>query len=171
MIAPSATDSGAAAQVSVGIGECHVLSGRKGVLVAYGLGSCVAVCAYDPVAGVGGILHAMLPTNGAAAGEKSSRYVNHGIAQLLDSMTRRGASTGRLVIKLVGGARVLSLPGAQDKFNVGARNIDSAREELARRGLPVTAADVGGNKGRTVQMNVETGQVMVRTVGSDMRAL
>jgi chemotaxis protein CheC len=31
------------------------------VLVAYGLGSCVAVCLYDPAARVGGMLHALLP--------------------------------------------------------------------------------------------------------------
>jgi chemotaxis protein CheD len=171
VIGPAVAELGSQVQVAVGIGECHILGGRKGALVAYGLGSCVAVCTYDPIAGVGGVLHAMLPSNPQSAQDRSLRYVDHGIAALLDGMTRRGALLSRMVVKLAGGARVLSLPGAQDKFNVGVRNVNSAREELGRRGLAIAAADVGGTKGRTVVLNVETGQLLVRTVGGDTRGL
>jgi chemotaxis protein CheD len=45
----------------VGVGDCLVSKDPQGLLVTYALGSCIAILIHDPVAGVGGLLHYMLP--------------------------------------------------------------------------------------------------------------
>ena len=45
----------------VGIAQMKVSADPGDELVAYALGSCLGVAVHDPVARVGGLLHAMLP--------------------------------------------------------------------------------------------------------------
>ena len=50
-----------ARRIIVGIGELAVSNAPDDVIVTHALGSCVAVCLYDPVAGVAAMLHFLLP--------------------------------------------------------------------------------------------------------------
>ena len=47
--------------ISVGLGEVEVSKDPLVVLAAHGLGSCIGVLAYDPIAKVGGLAHILLP--------------------------------------------------------------------------------------------------------------
>jgi len=47
--------------VIVGVGDCRVSNDPESMLVTYALGSCIAVMIHDSIAGVGGLLHFMLP--------------------------------------------------------------------------------------------------------------
>ncbi len=71
---------------SVGIGEVITSDTPNDVLGAYGLGSCVAICLYDPVAQVGGMLHALLPTapNGNDRTGNPRKFVDQGTPQSAD---------------------------------------------------------------------------------------
>ena len=84
---------------SVPIGEIATSDSAKDVLVAYGLGSCVAVCLYDPVARVGGMLHALLPdAPGGASSENgrdplsAARFVDRGAPLLIETLLKLGPS-------------------------------------------------------------------------------
>ena len=48
-------------QVTVGVGDLFVTRDPSVQLVTYALGTCISVTLYDPVAGVGGMLHFLLP--------------------------------------------------------------------------------------------------------------
>lgn len=151
--------------VSVGLGELRVSRDPRVCLVAHGLGSCVGVCAYDPVAHVGAMLHAMLPENTGHGPAQSTKYVDSGIRQLLEEMTGQGMLRQRLIVRLAGGAHMLTAPGFKNTLNIGARNADMALAALQREGLRVAAADTGGHFGRTVRLYVSNGTVTVRSVG------
>ena len=155
--------------VAVGIGEVRTASAGDPPLLAFGLGSCVGVIAYDPAAKVGGMAHVMLPDDppNGATGQASmpARYANPGLRQLTDDIEALGGNRRRLVFKLVGGAQVLSVPGAEDRFNIGRRNIAAIRQHLEAAGHRIAGADVGGHKGRTVRFDVSTGVLTVRQVG------
>ena len=71
--------------LTVSIGELAVSRAADDVLVAYGLGSCVAVCLYDPVARVAGMLHALLPNvpDGNRANGNASKFADQGVPLLL----------------------------------------------------------------------------------------
>lgn len=158
--------------IAVGLGEVHVAKGDRAVLVAYGLGSCVAVCAYDDSLGIAGMAHVMLPhSNGAAAEESCGKYADKAIPVLIQQLTALGAQKARLKFKIAGGAQMLVAPGFVDKLDIGARNVQSVKDELAKQGFSVAASDTGGNKGRTVQMLAGTGILRVRSIGGPEREL
>lgn len=157
--------------LAVGLGEVKVSRRPQDYLVAYGLGSCVAVAVYDPVARVAGMLHAVLPEQPPSAQPASSKYVDAGILGLLESAEALGAARHRMRIRLAGGARMLSLADAGLALNIGERNIAVARSTLAGLRLPVAAEEVGGNQGRTVRLYVADGRMTVRVLGSQTRDL
>lgn len=151
----------------VSLGELRVSRDPRVVLVAYGLGSCVGVCAYDPVSRVAGLLHAMLPESNGCPSANPTRFVDTGIPLFLEEMIRQGASRQRLILKIAGGARILESPGSTRIFDVGARNVAMTLEVIKQQGLRLAAADTGGAAGRTVKVFVETGRVVVKTLGQE----
>jgi chemotaxis protein CheD len=155
--------------LSVGLGEAVVSRDPQVVLVAYGLGSCLGVAMYDPVARVAGLLHAVLPThqNGYQGGGEGSvfKYVDSGIYTLLTAMEEVGAQRSRLIIKLAGGANMLVSTAFSHIFEIGTRNVQSAYQVLESLHLRVAAAEVGGNAGRTIRLYVSNGRLTVRKIG------
>jgi chemotaxis protein CheD len=155
---------------TVSIGEVIVSNALDDVLVAYGIGSCVAVCLHDPVAKIGGMLHALLPTapNGnprEGNPEPSAKYVDHGVSLLIGSLVELGAKRTRLVAQLCGGAQVLNAPGFDGWLNIGERNVKAARSALRAAGLRIKAQATGGQIGRTVRLYIADGRVTLRSLG------
>ncbi len=56
-----ASGAGAGHKHVVGIGELAISSGAADQIVTHALGSCIAVCLWDPVSNVAGLLHYLLP--------------------------------------------------------------------------------------------------------------
>jgi chemotaxis protein CheD len=162
---------------AVPIGEIVVSKAPEDVLVAYGLGSCVAICLYDPVTRVGGMLHALLPTapgtnNHRRNPGKLTKFVDQGTPMLVESLLSLGARRTRLVAKLCGGAKVLSAPGFEEgPLNIGARNVLAAESALQTQRLQIKAQDTGGNTGRTVRLHIADGTVTVKNLGREEEVL
>ena len=157
--------------LAVGLGEIKFSRDAQDLLVAYGLGSCVAIALYDPQVRVAGLLHAVLPERTKDAEPTSAKYVDSGTVRLLTELERLGAQRNRLVVRMVGGANMLSLKDARQAFNIGERNVAAARAALAHLGLRLSGEDVGGTKGRTVRLYVADGRMTVRVLGSETRDL
>ncbi len=145
-----------------GIGEM-VLSNQPGThLVAYGLGSCVALGAWDPRSRVAGLAHFMLPA-GPANGSSPVKFIDTGIDTFLGALQSNGASLQRTIFKAAGAAAMLTVGGG---LAIGKRNADSIRAALAERGLPLTATALGGNAGRTVQLEVGNGRFLIKSLST-----
>jgi chemotaxis protein CheD len=125
-------------------------------LITTVLGSCVAVTLWDPKRRFGGVNHFVLPPGKSP--RDSARYGDVAMAELLQRMDGLGAKASNLRAKVFGGASVLSAVG-QD--SVGAANVRFALEELERHGIPVAARRVGGQRGRLLVFNTETGEAFV----------
>ena len=138
------------------------------ILKASGLGSCIAVGLYDPVAGIGGMGHMLLPYRPEKKPFGSeSKYVDAGIFQMVDELVRAGAERQRLVAKIAGGANMFETAYQTLIKSVGARNAKSARETLVKLGIPLLGEEVGGNRGRTVEFDLATGNMMVYSAHDD----
>ncbi len=156
---------------TVPIGEMMISHTPGDVLAARGLGSCVAICLYDPIAQIGGMLHALLPTaNSNGCQGKHTKYVKQGTALLVDALLKQGAKRSRLRVYLCGGARMLSAP-AFDDFGIGEHNVQAAETALQSAGLTIRAQDTGKNTGRTVKLYTATGQVTIKTLEQSEQAL
>jgi chemotaxis protein CheD len=156
--------------LTVGLGEIQISQNAMDVLVAFGLGSCVGVGLYDPVARIAGLLHAVLPESNGTE-EKSPKYVNFGVPMLLDQVVAAGALRARLVVRMAGGANMLTAPGFTNSFDIGTRNITAARAALMSLGLTLRAEEVGGNIGRTVRLFVTDGRMTIRSMGNPEHTL
>lgn len=132
------------------------------VLKAYGLGSCIAVGLYDPLNRIGGLAHLLLPNRPSRnpLGDQG-KYVDAGIRQMVDELVLFGAERRNLVAKIAGGANMFESEYQTLIHSIGARNARSARETLAELGIPLAAEEVGGNRGRTVELDLATGEMMV----------
>ncbi len=126
------------------------------------LGSCVAVCLWDPENQTGGINHFMLPLwNGQ--GLASPRYGNIAIEKLINKMIVNGSNKNKLKAKIFGGAEVINVGVTQ--FHIGKRNIETAIEVLHKEGIPIVGKSVGGKLGRKILFFTATGEVRQRYVG------
>lgn len=127
------------------------------------LGSCVAVCLYDPVLRIGGMNHYMLPLwNGQ--GLASPRYGNIAIKRLIENMESLGSSKVNIKAKLFGGAEIISTNVSQ--FMIGERNISIAKDILKEEDIPVVASSVGGKYGRKIIYDSYSGEVRQKYVGT-----
>ena len=138
------------------------------ILKASGLGSCIAVGIYDPESGIGGMGHMLLPSRPEKSPLGStSKYVDAGIYQMVDELVRAGANRESLVAKTTGGANMFESVYQTLINSIGARNAKSARETLAGLGIPLLGEEVGGNRGRTVEFDLATGNMMVYCAHDD----
>jgi chemotaxis protein CheD len=146
----------------VGISDCKISDDPEGVLLTYALGSCIGVAAHDPLRGVAGLLHYMLPDSTldeAKARETPCMFADTGIPLLIDRLCAQGAERRRLVVRIAGGAQILS---GTEAFQIGRRNYLAARKLLWKAGILVAAEAVGGDVSRTVRLEVKTGRTFVR---------
>lgn len=151
--------------ISVGLGERVVSHNPEDILVAYGLGSCLGIGMIDPISRVCGLLHAVLPIKNNGADPFNPKFVDSGVNGLIEEMVKKGAMRGRLIIRMAGGANMLTAPGLSKTFDIGARNIDSAHEVFQSLQIILKNEDVGGTRGRTVRLYVGQGRMTVRVIG------
>ena len=132
-------------------GEYRV-SGNPEEVFSTLLGSCVAVCLWDPAAKVGGMNHFLLPIGPEGGKDCQMRYGVHAIEVLINALLRNGAHREGLRAKLFGGARISSR-----LRDVGAANASFAREYLSTEDIPCVAESLGGNTARRVVFRPSTG--------------
>lgn len=135
----------AAKRVHIIQGEYKVISDPDVVLSTI-LGSCVAACLRDPVAGLGGMNHFLLPGTGGTGGGDATRYGVHLMELLINGLLKQGARRDRIEAKVFGGAKTIA-----SFSNVGEQNAAFAMEFLKDEGIPVISSSTGGEHGRKVE--------------------
>jgi chemotaxis protein CheD len=153
----------------VGMAEIKVTRSPDDVLVALGLGSCIGICAYDPLARIAGLAHIVLPESGEQQ-EAPGKFANTAIPLLLQEMQKQGAELSRICVALAGGAQLFSSHTSGTRLEIGPRNAAAVRCELERRNIRIVASDVGGSSGRTVHL-FSDGRVRVKSIGQGERDL
>ena len=153
--------------VNVGMGEIQVTNSAGTSLVAPGLGSCIGLTIYDPMAKVGGMVHVVLPDSTNVTKEITllGKYADKAVPEILAKLYKLGAKKQNMVLKMAGGSQMFNLEKGYNILNVGMRNTIAVKAALSKEGLTVKAADTGGNKGRTLKLDVATGIVSVRIIG------
>ena len=154
------TAASTSARLYIAQGE-HAVSGEADILITTILGSCVAVCLWDPKAGIGGMNHILLPEAEAAGATGVYRFGAAAMEVLINDMMKAGAQGSRLRAKMFGGAAML---GAIS--DVGARNVIFAGDFLRREGIPLDAASTGGVNARQIRYWPKSGRAHQRVVRS-----
>jgi chemotaxis protein CheD len=101
------------------------------------------------------------PPSAQVDSKHSGKYGKTALPELLDRMKRLGMETRTTSAKIFGGAHMLS----QISFAmINERNVAVAREFLHANGIRIVAEDVGGDRGRKVIFQTDSGKVLVREV-------
>ncbi len=112
------------------------------------LGSCIAACIWDGVAGLGGMNHFLLPGDGKnrKPGGDAMRFGVHAMELLLNGLLQRGGVKSRMRAKLFGGARMIK--GLTD---IGELNAIFAEQFLREEGVSLVGGSLRGEQGRRIQ--------------------
>ncbi len=152
-----------ALETMVRMGELAVSSAPGHKLVSLGLGSCIGLALLDRRMAIAGLAHIVLPMSQGHTQGNPRKFADRAIPEMLDELDALGASRIRLEAVLVGGAAMFSVSAAG--MEVGQRNEAAVRELLEGHRIPVVATATGGNKGRTIRVDVATSAVTVREAG------
>lgn len=160
-------------KISVGIGEMKISKDKNEVVVVYGLGSCVAVVAYDAIARIGGILHVLLSENNNTQTENVQeflKYADTGIPMFISAMEDLGATRFSMEVKLIGAAHMFPCINEMS-INIGEDNVRIAKEILKKHFVRIVAEDIGGAIARTIQLFINSGKVLIKFTDGSIKTL
>lgn len=158
----------------VEIGGWAVSNNPEDILRTYALGSCIALILHHPKTKTMGLVHIALPDSLCHAGTKrgGGYYASSAVPLLLHEFcAAAGLSSvndSGIVAKLVGGAAVIKI---KNPFHLGERLRGEIRQILLRFHIPILKQDTGGTVARTVSLHIESGNVLVRSPGTQERLL
>jgi len=151
--------------IVVGMADLKVAK-HPDTLTTLGLGSCVGITLFDRAKKIGGMAHCMLPTYKGFEGQNIAKFVDSAVIELINQLVRIGASRNALVAKIAGGAHMFGRTQNSDMLKIGERNAAAGLAILRQLSIPVQANDTGGSHGRTIELNIETGALRIKTVGA-----
>jgi len=126
------------------------------------LGSCVAVCLFDPKLQLGGMNHFLLPSSKRGANDDIDVILNgdYSMEVLVNGLLNKGAHKSRLVAKAFGGGTIVS----SIRMAIGERNSAFAHEWLDREGIRLVASDFNGPWSRKVVFVPNSGEAFCRRI-------
>jgi chemotaxis protein CheD len=125
------------------------------------LGSCIAVCLWEPRLRLGGMNHFMLPQF-ANAGVVSPRFGNVAMEQLLERMRAAGARPGLLQARVFGGSCMFEQMRGPE--HLGEKNAHLALDFLHARAIEIVELSVGGSRGRRVTYHTDEGTSCLKLI-------
>jgi len=128
------------------------------------LGSCVAVCLYDPKLRFGGLNHFMLPIRTRASDSEYDSLLrgDYAMEVLVNAMLGKGAQKQRMIAKAFGGGNVVS----SLRKSIGDGNISFTRSWLEREGIALVSSDFGGPWARKVVFQPDTGDAYCKRLAT-----
>jgi chemotaxis protein CheD len=137
----------------------RLLATRDPKPIATVVSTGAVVCLWDPVVGIGGMAHFLLPESGTAP--PAPRFGDVALRTLVDELVKLGASERRLRACLYGGS---APPIVTEGGHLGDRNVQAARTWLGTRSITVWQAEVGGTNARKVLFTPNTGAVVAKAI-------
>lgn len=144
-----------------------IYASKEPTAVSTILGTCVSVCVYDSMLGIGGINHFIMPWYHEVGRSLEKRltdcnsytkFGNVAIDKLLQKMFSLGAKHENLQAKVFGG---MSRPHA-NMFHIGERNAEVAQLYLRHLGVPIVAQHLGGQHARKLIFHTRSGEVRMK---------
>ena len=155
----------------VGMADLKAIK-APGTLTTLGLGSCVGIALFDKANKVAGLAHIMLPSSIEIKNNNNkAKFADTALDILIDEMVLLGAKKSNITAKIAGGSQMFSFKSKNDILRIGERNTIATKEKLKEIRIRIIAEDTGGNFGRTIELNAETGALLVKTIGHGTQIL
>ncbi|MDR3091342.1 MAG: chemotaxis protein CheD [Clostridiales bacterium] len=146
--------------------DLKVTKEPSSMLTTLGLGSCVGIALYDAQSKVAGLAHIMLPDSTQIQNNKNiAKFADTALKKMISDMLLLGANKSLLKAKIAGGAQMFAFESLNPGMRIGERNIEAVRRQLKLYNIPILGQDVGLNYGRTVELYVNDGSFLIKTIG------
>jgi len=144
---------------SVGMGQVAVLGRNESAKSV--LGSCIGLVLFHERMRCAAVAHVVLARSEGRTGQPG-KFADIAIPYMIDQLARRQAHHSGLVAKIAGGA---SMFGSGGPLQIGKDNCTAIEELLRERNIPVIAEHVGGQQGRRIEFDTNTGALRIFLVG------
>jgi chemotaxis protein CheD len=157
--------SGAAIEILVGMGQ--IAAGRAPQRMRAILGSCVGLALYHPGCKAGVLAHIVLP-DAAGRGGTPGKFADAAVPHMLAALKQLGTPLHGLTAKLAGGANMFATTGP---LKIGDANVKAVVKALQDAGIRIAGQDVGGSRGRRVDFDCASGEMIVQCAGQSPKTL
>jgi len=159
----SCTDIKTKQNQAVGMGQ--IVVGQNPVQLTAVLGSCIGLVFHHKRLRLGALAHVVLPSSNGKP-TQPGKFADTAIPYMLEQFRRRGIEPTGLSAKLVGGACMFGLAGP---MHIGQSNDEAIVQALNAARVSIAARDVGGNSGRRITFDCDSGTLTVETIGQPPR--
>lgn len=151
---------------AVNFSELKISTNTAETLVAFSIGSGIAVSIYDAVTRVGGLLNFVLPDSSQIGSGRENRYpymfADTGIMAFLEALNDINAKTETLKVVIAGGAQILDQTA---DFNIGLKNYRALTSILSGKNLKIHYEDIGGSSKRSLSLDINSGCNIIQIAG------
>lgn len=156
-------------EVRVAMAEIKVES--KPIELVTNVGSCVAICLYNPMSKCGGLAHIMLPNSAIAPQDfPPGKFADTAIPVLVEALREYTEEEPYISAKIAGGANIFKVEN-NDGPTIGEKNVDAVKKALNANKIRLTAEDVGGAYGRRITFSIRSGVVSIRRSNGEIKHL
>ena len=133
------------------------------------LGTCVGVAVFDAAAGVGGIIHLLLPEPaGQWSVDQPEKYAATGMPLFLRQLLNLGATRESMQAVVAGGALVGPLTPQDMSLDIGGRTAEKAYIALHSEGIAVKRAETGGFFTCCLELDMQRWTCEIKPSGFDI---
>lgn len=123
----------------------YYIDGTKSLILKACLGTCVGVTLCDRDAGIGGLVHLLLPEPMLSEGALfPDKYASECLPLFINALCEAGASRDRLKASIAGGALIGPVNKLDLDLDIGGRTSDVVLRILAEEEIEVEKFEVGG---------------------------
>ena len=141
----------------------YMISRQKPEIMQAYLGSCVGVTLYDRKAGIGGLIHLLLPEPPSVDLTWNPEVsAVTGMPIFIDALCRQGARKERLQACIAGGALMGPVSLADLTLDIGGRIAEMAQHILQREKIPIRRIEVGGYFSYSVSLDLTTWETTIK---------
>ncbi len=140
----------------------HIFYPTKPTMIYAVVGSGIAVTFYDKDSNKGLMCYAFLPEKGEYE-PSTAIFIEPAVKGSLMLMLNSGSVKQNIEVHVYGGAQ--NIESRNHKLDIGEKNVMMVKNILDRQKISVIGMDVGGNRGRKIIFNSETGETVTVKVG------
>jgi chemotaxis protein CheD len=161
----TATTSTKTLETMVGMGQ--IVTGESPHQMKAIVGSCIALALHHPRLKKGILAHIVLPDSAGGPGTPG-KFADTAVPKMLELFKDLGVPAHTLTAKLAGGANMF---GNSGPLKIGDANMEAVAQSLRTAGIRIMTQDIGGNRGRRVTFDCESGAMIVESAGQPTKTL
>ena len=145
------------------VGMAQLVLVEDGAIAKSVLGSCIGLALYHKELKIGSVCHIVLPQSQKRAGPPG-KFADTAIPEMLHLLAKKGANRNGLVAKYAGGANMFKSSGP---LQIGQANYTTVKELLEKESISIVNQHIGGEKGRRITFDSQTGKMLVEMMGEE----